>query len=106
MQMMASLLAHEDVINTCKEQYAALEGVVMQRLRWAAGANPSLNVTLQHFQEASSMRTQLLEASCMPLHPLDSYVYGIEESRYRLCCLRKEFWSFTNISHLNPCVVF
>ena len=60
-QMLSSLSAQEGLIAGCKERYSALEGHVMQRLRWAAGANPSLNTTLQHFQDASTARAQVLE---------------------------------------------
>ncbi|KAK7113677.1 hypothetical protein V1264_012925 [Littorina saxatilis] len=60
-KMLSSLSSQAGLITNCKERYSALEGHVMQRLRWAAGANPSLNVTLQNFQDASTARTQVLE---------------------------------------------
>ena len=67
LQMLSSLSAQEGLIANCKERYAALENHVMQRLRWAAGANPSLNTTLQHFQDASTARAQILEVRVHPL---------------------------------------
>nr|KAG5704900.1 hypothetical protein BaRGS_003883 [Batillaria attramentaria] len=69
--------AQEAVIAGCKERYASLEGGVVQRLRWAAGANPSLNVTLQLFQDASMARAQLLEEESGLVNEVASLCQGI-----------------------------
>ena len=39
----------------------------MQRLRWAVGANPSLNLVLQQFEDATSMRKHQGEVGIIPL---------------------------------------
>ncbi|XP_076458807.1 serine/threonine-protein kinase SMG1-like [Babylonia areolata] len=60
-KMLSSLSAQEGQITSCQERYVNLEGHVTQRLRWAAGANPSLNTTMQNFQDASTARASLME---------------------------------------------
>jgi PI-3-kinase-related kinase SMG-1 len=59
--MVSALSAQEGHINNCKERYVALESHIVQRLRWAAGANPMLNTVLQNFEEASFTHQKMIE---------------------------------------------
>ena len=59
--MVSSLSAKDSLVSTCKENYRTLENLVVQRLRWASGANPSLNTVLTNFQESSAAKIQVLE---------------------------------------------
>ncbi|XP_070580922.1 serine/threonine-protein kinase SMG1-like [Ptychodera flava] len=56
-QMLTSL---ETALNTVHERYSTLEGSITQRLKWAAGANPSLNPVLQNIEEAMEKRSSFL----------------------------------------------
>ncbi|XP_062590366.1 serine/threonine-protein kinase SMG1-like isoform X1 [Saccostrea cucullata] len=58
---MQALAAQETGLVNCYSHYIQLEGSIIQRLKWAAGANPSLNLVLQQFDEASSYRKLLYE---------------------------------------------
>ncbi|WAQ96320.1 SMG1-like protein [Mya arenaria] len=58
---MQSVLGEEASLSHVQSQYSQLEGSITQRLKWAAGANPSLNLILQQFEDASLVRKQLAE---------------------------------------------
>lgn len=60
---MQSLVGQESGFGSCHARYAQLEASIIQRLKWAAGANPSLNLILQQFEEDSTYRKQLYEVS-------------------------------------------
>ena len=53
---MQAVMNQETNLLACQGHYGQIEGSIMQRLRWAVGANPSLNLVLQQFEEATSMR--------------------------------------------------
>lgn len=58
---MQALVTQETSLATCQGQYTQLESSITQRLKWAAGANPSLNLILQQFEDAGLIRKQLAE---------------------------------------------
>ncbi|KAL5019170.1 hypothetical protein ScPMuIL_004892 [Solemya velum] len=58
---MQSLVGPETTLMACQARYSISESSILQRLRWAAGANPSLNLALQQFEEASAFRKQVCE---------------------------------------------
>jgi len=63
LQCMQAVLSEEQSLALCQEKYSQLEGSITQRLKWAAGANPSLNYILQQFEDANLVRKQLAEVS-------------------------------------------
>ncbi|KAL8580399.1 hypothetical protein ACOMHN_020876 [Nucella lapillus] len=76
-KMVSSLSGQEGQIGGCQERYISLEGQVIQRLRWAAGANPSLHTTLHHFQEASAARACFIEEESQLMSEVVSVCQGI-----------------------------
>lgn len=58
---MQALASQETGLVNCYSHYIQLESSIIQRLKWAAGANPSLNLVLQQFDDASSLRKLLYE---------------------------------------------
>ena len=60
---MQALLDQEEAMENCNLGYTQLEGSIVQRLKWAAGANHTLNMVLQQFDEASSYRKQIYQVS-------------------------------------------
>ena len=60
---MQALASQETGLVNCYSHYIQLESSIIQRLKWAAGANPSLNLVLQQFDEASTYRKLLYEVS-------------------------------------------
>ncbi|XP_052059400.1 serine/threonine-protein kinase SMG1-like isoform X1 [Mytilus californianus] len=58
---MQSLLSQESGLGICQTHYTQLESSIIQRLKWAAGANPSLNLVLQQFEECSVYRKHVFE---------------------------------------------
>jgi len=61
-QAVHALVAHErDVVTSIQSHYEQLKKTVVQRLKWAAGANPSLAQTLIQFEEALATDQALLE---------------------------------------------
>ncbi|KAK2173307.1 hypothetical protein NP493_886g01031 [Ridgeia piscesae] len=61
-QGVQALVSHETVVLTIQERHLALETSITQRLKWAAGANPSLSATLQQFEEALAANNVVLQA--------------------------------------------
>jgi len=61
-QAVHSLVAHErDAVTSIQSHYEQLKRTVVQRLKWAAGANPSLAQTLSQFEEALTTDQSLLD---------------------------------------------
>lgn len=58
---MQALASQETGLVNCYSHYIQLESSIIQRLKWAAGANPSLNLVLQQFDDASTLRKLLYE---------------------------------------------
>ncbi|XP_064619648.1 serine/threonine-protein kinase SMG1-like isoform X2 [Lineus longissimus] len=56
-----SLISQEAALVAIQERYIQLESGIEQRLKWAAGANPTLAPVLQHFEQAIADRKRLLE---------------------------------------------
>ncbi|XP_059145931.1 serine/threonine-protein kinase SMG1-like [Physella acuta] len=56
-----ALLSQESVLTSCQERYNQMEASISQRLRWAAGANPSLNVVLTNFEQSALYRKKFIE---------------------------------------------
>ena len=55
-------MAHErETVMSIQGHYEQLKKTVVQRLKWAAGANPSLAQTLIQFEEALAVDQALLE---------------------------------------------
>ena len=60
---MQTLMSHESAVGSIQERHLSLEGSITQRLKWAAGANPSLNQVVQQFEEALSARNILIQVT-------------------------------------------
>jgi len=84
-QCMQAVVSEEQSLGVCQQQYTQLESSIMQRLKWAAGANPSLNLTLQQFEDASAVRKQLAEVSCTDYNV--SLLYGVIVLNIKTLCL-------------------
>ncbi|OWF37806.1 serine/threonine-protein kinase SMG1-like [Mizuhopecten yessoensis] len=74
---MQSLVGQETGFSSCQARYAQLEASIIQRLKWAAGANPSLNLILQQFEEDSTYRKQLYEDESKQCTEVVSLCQGI-----------------------------
>eukprot|EP00106_Octopus_bimaculoides_P021655 XP_014789097.1 PREDICTED: serine/threonine-protein kinase SMG1-like isoform X1 [Octopus bimaculoides] len=57
----SSLISQKNNLVCCMERYSQLEASIGQRLRWAAGANPSLNLVMSQFEEDSTARKTVYE---------------------------------------------
>jgi len=69
-----ALVAHEnDALVPIQSHYEQLKKTVLQRLKWAAGANPSLAQTLIHFEEALAVDQALLEVVYVYFFVLNSF---------------------------------
>ena len=66
MQNTQRLLSHETQLVSCQDHYSQMEASISQRLRWAAGANPSLNAVLTNFENAISYRKKFIEVRRLP----------------------------------------
>ena len=58
---------------TMKEHYVALENTIMQRLKWAAGANPTLQTVIKQLTEAladnnNTTQVKNSQTSLDPIH--------------------------------------
>ena len=68
-QAVHALVAHEhDTMTSIQSHYEQLKKTVLQRLKWAAGANPSLAQTLIQFEEALAVDKVLLEVVSSQTH--------------------------------------
>ncbi|KAJ8319497.1 hypothetical protein KUTeg_004588 [Tegillarca granosa] len=74
---MQALVNQESGLVSCHAHYVQLESSIVQRLKWAAGANPSLNLVLQQFEESSSYRKQLFEDESKRSTDVVSFCQGI-----------------------------
>ncbi|KAK3583612.1 hypothetical protein CHS0354_039435 [Potamilus streckersoni] len=74
---MQTLNGQESGLSTCQAHYLQLESSIIQRLRWAAGANPSLNLVLQSFEEASTIRKQVAEEDSKHVQDIINLCQGI-----------------------------
>ena len=59
-QLLGSL---EGAINAVQERSTSLHASISQRLKWAAGANPSLNAVLKKFDTAVNDRNRIYAVS-------------------------------------------
>lgn len=57
----------EQGIPALMERYSQLQSSIEQRLKWASGANPALNVVMQNFAQAASERKAMLVVCMYPL---------------------------------------
>jgi len=63
-QATTALVQHDrDNLAAVNERHEHLEKTVVQRLKWAAGANPTLGQTLQLFEEALKETAAIVEVS-------------------------------------------
>ncbi|KAH3864467.1 hypothetical protein DPMN_027485, partial [Dreissena polymorpha] len=76
-RVMQAVVSEEQQLGQCQAQYATLESSITQRLKWAAGANPSLNLVLQQFEDASHIRKQLAEEEAKNSQEVISLCQGI-----------------------------
>ena len=72
-----ALLAHEPLISAINERHEALEATATQRLRWAAGANPTLQATLQQFEAAVVAKNQQLQGEGNVSHTVQTLCASI-----------------------------
>ncbi|XP_048245963.1 serine/threonine-protein kinase SMG1-like isoform X1 [Haliotis rufescens] len=101
---MQSLLSQEGVIAGCEDRYSQLEGSITQRLRWAAGANPTLNFVLQQFEEASNRRKMSLETESKMVTEVVSLCQGILHFEALRTRTAEAVSSDTNfLTHINRC---
>ena len=63
-QLLGSL---EGAINAVQERSTSLHSSISQRLKWASGANPSLNAVLRKFDEAVTDRNKIYAVSKLHL---------------------------------------
>ena len=53
----------DSVVKGVEEKFSAQESSIEQRLKWAAGANPTLNPVLQNFEQTLAARKKLVKVS-------------------------------------------
>lgn len=63
MQRVQSLVSLDVSMSTVQEKLGQLESSIEQRLKWAAGANPSLNPILENFENTLKDRKRLILVS-------------------------------------------
>lgn len=59
------MMQHEATVTSIQERHVQLEGTIMQRLKWAGGANPSLNNNLSQFEEALTAKNAIIQVRVM-----------------------------------------
>ena len=62
-------------MSSVQEKLAQLESSIEQRLKWAAGANPSLNPILENFEHTLKDRKRLIVVSASLLALADVGVF-------------------------------
>ena len=63
-----NLLSLDVAMSSVQEKFTQLESSIEQRLKWAAGANPSLNPILENFERTLKDRKRLIVVSiCITL---------------------------------------
>ena len=63
LQSVQSLAAYDMPMTSLAEKHAQLEASVTQRLKWAAGANPSLSCVLRDFEDICSKKDTVLQVT-------------------------------------------
>ena len=63
MQRVQNLVSLDVAMSSVQEKLTHLESSIEQRLKWAAGANPSLNPTLENFEHTLKARKRLIVVS-------------------------------------------
>ncbi|GFO31315.1 serine/threonine-protein kinase smg1, partial [Plakobranchus ocellatus] len=71
------VLSQEPNLTACQERYMQMEASISQRLRWAAGANPSLNTVLDSFEKAASSRKNFVEEETQRATELSNLCQGV-----------------------------
>ena len=61
LQGIQTLLQQETTVTAIQERHLQLEGSITQRLKWAAGANPTLSQVLQQFEETLAAKNRFLQ---------------------------------------------
>ena len=61
LQSVQSLAAYDTPMTSLADKHAQLEASVTQRLKWAAGANPSLSCVLRDFEDICSKKDTVLQ---------------------------------------------
>ena len=56
-----------DTLASAQSRHQQVEKLITQRLKWAAGANPTLSQTLQQFEDALSDNTSMIEVQYIRL---------------------------------------
>ena len=77
-------MAHEPLIASINERHEALEATATQRLRWAAGANPTLAATLQQLEAAVAAKNELLineNSVSLAVQTLSASILHLEKMR-------------------------
>ncbi|ESO84140.1 hypothetical protein LOTGIDRAFT_155465 [Lottia gigantea] len=85
-ESMQSLSSEESLVLASEEKYFQHEESIAQRLRWAAGANPNLNLILIQFEETSQHRKTMLAEERKRCTDIINWCQGIlhfEASRTR-----------------------
>jgi PI-3-kinase-related kinase SMG-1 len=59
-QRVQSLMSLDVAMTSVQEKLSQLESSIEQRLKWAAGANPSLNPILENFEHTLKERKRLI----------------------------------------------
>ena len=54
-------MSQETLVTSVQERHSQLEASVSQRLKWAAGANPSLAGVLQQYEEALAAKNSAVQ---------------------------------------------
>ena len=67
-QGVQALVSHETPVVAIQERHLVLETSITQRLKWAAGANPSLSATLQQFEETLAENSAILQVIIIILY--------------------------------------
>lgn len=57
---MSTLSAFDCVVTSAHERYLNLTSGIEQRLKWAAGANPSLTAVQEEFETAIAAKTSII----------------------------------------------
>ena len=60
-QAVQTLVSQETTVTAIQERHQQLEASITQRLKWAAGANPSLNTVMLQYEESLSAKNTLLQ---------------------------------------------
>ena len=59
------MLTHETAMANIKEHYVGLENTIMQRLKWAAGANPTLQSVIKQLTDALAENNKTVQVQVL-----------------------------------------